>query len=976
MLGNIFALPGDQADLFPSAPVECHNVGSTETNQNAGDLTRATMCVGFSESQIKEMCDCHKSVHGDAVRTSDEYKAFEQDLQSFDAQVSAKMEFVSDPDVLKIATMMNLLASGDNTIKPPFGDDGSCSLQFKAMEQATHTKLASIPLVLRNETNYNYLEAEGLSATSLKGRISTLFTKSDEELDSVDRVLRESFELSPSLSSEELHSISGTSAGINYTIEALCTNLALSLFQEFEKGNVESPIGRFVDRETNLSKKTLNETDIEAYLGLRHEYMSSQEIENPMHETYFNEKFCSQFDFQTLEEPKGTTESEIKALSDDELKENILNLTAFLEKNDDETRAATISYQRAQDEYETLEQDLLNAAKGLGLSEEKFKDFLKEYNRLTAVERPALLENFLRAEFPDRNLQEIPGLDTLRGSLAIYSNAKGRYDQLLAIYSQSIGLQAEKIFELDETFTELAFRKGGFREASDFVGINNLRSRSFQYYSKIHEISGDDRTQGISPLQEVRAIVGAGQANAARLAGVIRESLDLSKRFSEVASQIIRSDAQSDYFDDEQREDRRKALEFTGLGYREGTRNLGISSGRKESRREFLRQIGDTSSLDSNVVSQSFFDRTESVKGGFSQDPPPTGSGSLEVTKAAGTTSAIEDTRALKIAGEQSLMVRSDPSSFAERQMAMAKQIARDQEFATSLATSSFDANNSIIENSIESSMNRIDQRINSLEKSESPLSEEEKQLEEQLKTLRAELEGLRKRNEDLNRRRDTVVGPAATATATPTPSVRNLPSEPVIADGFSGGGSGSGSRRTERSDGGAARGPAAVTSGGSQPVIRDSGISDGGGGSIRAEGDVARGPTSIGRTGRAISRSTSPDGDSGVELTLVSRDLGFAVIDAPTEGASLKPTNVDFLSLPIQEKLRFMEEFFQGREEDVAYIKQVDGRVVLLEKNKGFNVVEEPEPTSILVSAEVSEQQEIIYRLNQLDELLDQAKN
>jgi hypothetical protein len=85
----------------------------------------------------------------------------------------------------------------------------------------------------------------------------------------------------------------------------------------------------------------------------------------------------------------------------------------------------------------------------------------------------------------------------------------------------------------------------------------------------------------------------------------------------------------------------------------------------------------------------------------------------------------------------------------------------------------------------------------------------------------------------------------------------------------------------------------------------------------------------------------------------------------------------VDFLSLNAAEKATYMEEVFKGRKSGVVYIRQENGKVILLERsdNSRFESSQIANDDSEGLSLERA-QSRVVVRLSRLDQLINDTLN
>lgn len=980
---EVLALPGDEVTTF-GTPSACLGDTPAQTLSNLQDLARATMCIGFGEDQISEMCECHENLFGNTLNRNPEYLAFQADLERFDARVTAKVEFSNNPTTLKIATIMNLIGSMQEPQISPFSDGGACRGKFGELQNSLNMDLSVIPEILNREVNFDFLASEGLTRDSLQQRMQNFFQLAPgtdqilsptmtfanmESEDSYDILFRESVLLLEQHGDPEVRlAPDGVSPGgldqrfpINNQkmMDALCDNLVTSLRRDVEEEEVFTTMGTFIDRETNISQKNLNSTDVPAFLGLRDQFMETATPDSPMTAAFFNNLFCQNFDDDTLDEIPTADEQYARDLSDEELREEIMDLTAFMQQSDQEFRAATVEIESAEDLMDESWERLGTLLREMGFDPNEFKERLEDFTEADRENVLAFLQPILEERYPG-GYETGENLANLMANILDYDSKRREYNELFSVYSYNMGMQAENQYKLDQYFQELSHRRGGVQQAAAYVGLEHLHSQTALYYAGI-SAQNDPRVHGpVAP--EFFHVTGMmmGVAAGGHLAAVTGIANQRLERFRNVAREIMREDETSGVFTEEEREERRLALEVTeqqkisttrqvfavANSYRSGgSLEQGRNSRNSPTKRSFMDEA--TRQLEDARRSGTLLSSSGQVRSAGSDNGP-------RRAPANTTTDFATEIERGVIRANNNAALRRDAIGLPQT-----RTVPRPSDIPVPARVNN---NGEAIDTGISSALSRIDKGLSALESRNGDDSRgEDPALRAELAAVRAQIEELRERNRELlaqNRVNNAVAVPTPAPTGTTSPiAIPTATGTPVISGG---GGSNGG---TARATAGAVAAPGVSAPAGTSPT------GAGGGGTPDAS------PAIIRNTVRSsVPSNLEATGTDPVELTLVSGNLGFALVQSPVEGISMRNTSVDFLALSDVEKAQFMENFFRETEESYAYIRQSDGRLVLLERNREFVPGASSGQELRVEENLVREQADIIIRLQGLEKILDQA--
>jgi cell division septum initiation protein DivIVA len=971
-----FSLPGEPPFGEHEVIGACQaHVGVLEGSVLA-EFVRIAGCEKFKEDETLEYCECISKIAGDEIRSNSEYQEFKERVGRFDRQETAKARFVNQPRTIQLASLANLLAEMDPSLGNPFDNGGKCEAQLKELETSLNEgaaikhNLADISMLLKQQKNVETLNTRGINGESMRDFLNSVLILSsnaetgDSYLQTTEpsendffKLVQESLEVPVGETSirvrmsERLGSNSGSSqVSPSDAMDALCANIAQSYKRETEVNDVEKVVGRYIDVNAYITQKVLSPIDIEAFRGLKYLYSTTDSYDAERDGLFFGQMMCESIDPNLFRDAEPAEEEEIRALSNDELKEGIVEGNSFLRNVSKEYEAA---YQKGQELEQGLENFFAEIAGATGVEKERVQNAIKELD----PDNPSYVEAAI-ALLGEGD----PKVPELSAYLQEYHRKEIEFKNNEEKIANFMILHYEKQMEVDHMFQELASRfDGSVERAADFIGMKELRSHSIRYFSSFdYNATGN---QG-PPMPTHMAL------NAGEISGFTGDTLVELERSHHL--------------------DATRTADVTAEIFENGSKFIKETPGL--TRALVAIEKGTTSKEVSSPVSRAIYTSTGGNTEGKKFVPPAMTGGRQNGigTNVVGTPvkRVLTNEEKAIMAQKEALLGGSGTGGGTVTTTDLGMGVGQGKTFTAADITNDTDFGQflpNIAPNRVESpSSSALETGIESLEshlkrlrekrESESNTDDGEPDpLDDEIKKLTAEIEALRKEKDRIDQeneeaRKKLRERERISSTLTDQPAGRTIASEDVpVTRNIARARAQTTAGRTEETGGFTGRGAGA-------PVVAV--VESTGGGAI-----VDSAPSAYSR--RPVIPRDSGDGSSKVtlnrEMTLVSGSMGFIELSATEIGnLAVEPISVNFLSLSRVEQAEFMRRFFDGRPGAQAYVKQADGKVVLLNKNESYAGLtttaanEDPVVTLDLNERHLAEQSlQTVYRLQQLDAIL-----
>ncbi len=942
-----FALPGDMSLENFHTDVGCVDTGLSSLEKNLEAMMGAT-CRDFAETQAKDFCECHEKLYP-GLSDNDDFKDFNERIAEFDAQTAAKYELMHEPHFLKNAATINLIANEYGLAKNPFGEGGACFNQFNqfqnklAQSTGVNSDNESFLSELSSVNDFEVLDNKfGISGESIRsdldnffyvrtmetgGRAIEVFEGTEEKtriFEYLENYGRESgqnqrlkyFDNRNAYSENQRLSVPPIDV-----INSICSNMVDELQAKLTEVKEEKITGNIIDRESLLTQKVLNDLDIRAYNGLKDSY--TRYNEDDRHSAFFGESFCSRYSPITDDDLKltDTQAQAMKSLTDTELRVQLTEANSLIDKY-------TLDYELGLSLVEKHDE-------AREPTEARVKDLLEEFN-LDMADFKRLITNREEGDDAFKILRDLFGEDineeVTRGP-AFQALLQSTIEYImLTEASEAEYVELGKLAEIlshqvtlrDNLFREAHSRVDNLEQAEQFFGYDNIFSVATKYYLVAEE-------------QANAVLIGPARSQYTGTSGSLSHAVERTEQGELLANSMVdrirnREVTSGDASFDELATE---AIETIADPTRNRTRSDYLAGGRSYSEvaparrregmaREAQRQIN-------TMLAESGVDRNLG-DGEVASAPLATGSGS-----AASLPIPLTDYR----------------TGFGDYNQEYSPVIAESPVIRDTPAGRDFAANKAARE-SLESSYERIANRVKELQGNGEEEGLVDAKTRAELEALQAQLEILEKENELLLKKQKERIAqlereaqskrekPSIDSSAVKPPLLpkNNLNRRSV---------SGQGSSRV------------------AAPVATAAPVSSGGG--IQGSSDF-RAPRQ-GETGRSSSTAAaslttaSPsiateESGGGIRLTLVNSDVGFAIMKENENHNIDKSVDVNFLQMSDVEKAAFIERYFENQDDSTAYIKQSDGRIIMIEKNK--KLAETPE----------GKQAGVIHRLHSLNSILN----
>lgn len=936
------------------------------------EFMRVSGCQGFEDGKTVEYCDCIKTIAGEEISSNPEFQQFKERVGRFDRQETAKARFVNKPRTIQLASLANLIAEMDPSIGNPFENGGKCSSQIQGLESrlnenaAVKHNLADLSIFLKSQKNTEILSGRGVTADTTRAFLNSALILSENpntgetylqttEPSNNDffKLIQESLDvpIGGETSIREMMSgrITGDASSAHISpsdaLEAVCANIAESFKRETEVNDIEKVLGKYLDVNGYISQKRLSPLDIAAFRGLKYQYASTENYNSERDDLYFGQMMCESIDRSLFEDATPVEDATITALSNDELKSKIIEGNAFVRNTSKEYEAAV---QMTLELTQGLENITTRIESELGVEKQKVLDAISNLSPDTP--------NYMEAAIGILG-EGHPKIPDLMAYLNEYNNKKSRLDEIALKVGNFAVLQYEKQMEVDNMFQELASRfEGSVQRAADFVGIKELQSHSIRYFGQFdYNATGN---QG-PPIPTHMAL------NAGEIAGYTGDTLALMESRHQAEAERTATVARHFVENGSKFLDQTPALTSALIAIERGTTSKEVSS--PTSRARFTSTTPTSS------------------KGGFKPPPMSVGRPEQLLPTGAGATDKQALTNEEKVAIAHKTMLQNGNGTTGGTDLiqnadAFPNSVITDNttNFGDFLPNNVTKVETPSATSSLEAGIRSLEERLQAMRERQSSDAEEESSepdpLDDQIKALTAEIEALRKEKDRINQENEEAreklrERERISSTLTDQPAGR----APVINDAPL-------NRNLSRGRSVASVGRAEETAGFTGPTTSGPGVgpvASTGGGAV-----VDSAPSTYSR--RPVIPTETGDGNTSAirlnrEMTLVSGSMGFVELSATEVGnLSVEPISVNFLSLSRVEQAEFMKKFFDGRSSAQAYVKQADGKVVLLNKNESYTGLDtkvagdDPVITLELNERHLAEQSlNTVYRVQQLDALL-----
>jgi hypothetical protein len=507
---QVLGLPGDSERSIRNEP-DLINVCQVQDLETISEFSLASLgnltgCGSFTREQSVEYCDCMSTMFGNEIEKNPAYDEFVTKLNQFDRQETQIGEFIEKPETQILATLANFLSSASPDSVGPFDDGGVCSVRFKAAEEqmnivsGVEQDLSALSGSLRNHKDYNFLVSENLSSPELQRRLQKFWTvKATEEGNTIIHEKNYGPEAKAlNLLSQSINSLAATSAefiqgygpaistlqpGDSLSIDketvvsGICENLAKRFESERSSEKVITPGAGLFDVSSYTSEKWLTPADLGAFRGLRDRFQQKSIHAHEGQELFFGQLMCSNLDEKSFGEIEGSDEEEFKALSNEQLAQEIKKNNALILVTLEEHEAASLEAQYFQETAAALRDVLKSSLSEVGLTYEAFRELYKNLDSGSSME--ALIDTLfvgrsLSAEVRQRMISEASDLHRLDLEYDKASVYQSVFEEKMALAHQSN----------DQASRELAFRLGSVTAARDFIGSEEVMSASQRYFSR------------------------------------------------------------------------------------------------------------------------------------------------------------------------------------------------------------------------------------------------------------------------------------------------------------------------------------------------------------------------------------------------------------------------------------------------------------------------------------------------------------